>query len=177
MRKARIYDARQLPAYLSPAQYAALMGVNLKTVQKMCRTGRLPAEKVGPRLWRIDKKARRCSEHRRAYGVIVLSHYHQKFNTKQEETQVKLKATIRASLWYMAAMVTAIGALLVSSGIEHSANGWEMLGWAAAALVLLAAALAMLGLGCCADKESRKGNKAHKAPADTVKPKSRRKAG
>ena len=84
---------------------------------------------------------------------------------------MKLKATIRASLWYMAAMVTAIGALLVSSGIEHSANGWEMLGWAAAALVLLAAALAML------DKESRKGNKAHKAPADTVKPKSRRKAG
>lgn len=55
MRKARIYDARQLPAYLSPAQYAALMGVNLKTVQKMCRTGRLPAEKVGPRLWRINK--------------------------------------------------------------------------------------------------------------------------
>lgn len=36
---------------------------------------------------------------------------------------MKLKATIRASLWYMAAMVTAIGALLVSSGIEHSANG------------------------------------------------------
>ena len=57
------------------------------------------------------------------------------------------------------------------------ANGWEMLGWAAAALVLLAAALAMLGLGCCADKESRKGSKVHKAPADTVKPKSRRKAG
>ena len=54
MRKARIYDARQLPAYLSPAQYAALMGVNLKTVQKMCRTGRLPAEKVGPRLWRMS---------------------------------------------------------------------------------------------------------------------------
>ena len=43
--------------------------------------------------------------------------------------------------------------------------------------LLLAAALAMLGLGCCADKESRKGNKAHKAPTDTVKPKSRRKAG
>ena len=123
------------------------------------------------------QKARRCSEHRRAYRVIVLSHYHQKFNTKQEETQVKLKANIRASLWYMAAMMTAIGALLVSSGIEHSTNGWEMLGWAAAALVLLAAALAMLGLGCCADKESRKGGKVHKAPADTVKPKSRRKAG
>ena len=57
MRKARIYDARQLPAYLSPAQYAELMGVTPKTVQRMCRTGLLPAEKVGPRLWRIDKNA------------------------------------------------------------------------------------------------------------------------
>ena len=57
MRKARIYDARQLPAYLSPAQYAELMGVTPKTVQRMCRTGLLPAEKVGPKLWRIDKNA------------------------------------------------------------------------------------------------------------------------
>lgn len=57
MRKARIWDARQLPAYLSPAEYAALMGLNLKTVQRMCRTGELPAHKVGPRLWRIDKNA------------------------------------------------------------------------------------------------------------------------
>lgn len=57
MRKARIWDARQLPAYLSPAEYAALMGLNLKTVQRMCRTGELPACKVGPRLWRIDKNA------------------------------------------------------------------------------------------------------------------------
>ena len=55
MRKARIYDARQLPTYLSTAQYAELMSIDKKTVQKMCRTGRLPAEKVGPRLWRIDK--------------------------------------------------------------------------------------------------------------------------
>ena len=57
MRKARIYDARQLPAYLSPAQYAELMGVTPKTVRRMCRTGLLPAEKVGPKLWRIDKNA------------------------------------------------------------------------------------------------------------------------
>ena len=55
MRKARIDDARQLPADLSTAQYAELMSIDKKTVQKMCRTGRLPAEKVGPRLWRIDK--------------------------------------------------------------------------------------------------------------------------
>ena len=55
MRKARIYDTRQLPAYLSTAQYAELMSIDKKTVQKMCRSGLLPAEKVGPRLWRIDK--------------------------------------------------------------------------------------------------------------------------
>ena len=30
MRKARIYDARQLPAYLSPAQYAELMSIDKK---------------------------------------------------------------------------------------------------------------------------------------------------
>lgn len=34
MRKARIYDARQLPAYLSPAQYAELMSIDKKTVQR-----------------------------------------------------------------------------------------------------------------------------------------------
>ena len=49
---------------------------------------------------------------------------------------MKLKANIRASLWYTAAMVTAIGALLVSSGIESSTNGWAMLGWAVLALAL-----------------------------------------
>ena len=92
---------------------------------------------------------------------------------------MKLKANIRASLWYAAAMVTAIGALLVSSGIENSTNGWAMLGWAVLALALLAAALVMLGLGSCADREScGGGKKIHKAPAGTVKPpKGKRKAG
>lgn len=40
MRKAKVWDARQLPAYLTVAQY-----------------GELPAHKEGPRLWRIDKNA------------------------------------------------------------------------------------------------------------------------
>lgn len=57
VKKAKIYDARQLPAYLTPRQYGELMGINLKTVQKMCREGEIPAAKVGPRLWRIDKNA------------------------------------------------------------------------------------------------------------------------
>ncbi len=54
-------------------------------------------------------------------------------------------------------MVTAIGALLVSSGIEHSANGWEMLGWAAAALVLLAGSAGHAGpwLLCGQGKQER----------------------
>lgn len=36
--RAKVWDARQLPAYLTPAEYAALIG-------------------VGPKLWRIDKNA------------------------------------------------------------------------------------------------------------------------
>ncbi len=93
---------------------------------------------------------------------------------------MKLKANIRANLWYIAAMVTGIGALLVSSGIENSTSGWAMLGWAVLALVLLAAALVMLGLGSCADRESCEGGgkKSHGAPAGTVKPpKNKRKVG
>ena len=57
MKKAKIWDARQLPAFLTPKEYSALMGMNLKTVQRMCRDGTLPAHKEGPRLWRIDKNA------------------------------------------------------------------------------------------------------------------------
>ena len=57
MKKAKIWDARQLPAFLTPKEYSALMGIDQKTVQKMCRSGQLPAHKEGPRLWRIDKNA------------------------------------------------------------------------------------------------------------------------
>lgn len=57
MKKAKIYDARQLPAYLTPKEYGELIGVCEKTVQKMCREGKVPAAKVGPKLWRIDKNA------------------------------------------------------------------------------------------------------------------------
>lgn len=57
MKKAKIWDTRQLPAFLTPKEYSALMGIDPKTVQRMCRTGQLPAHKEGPRLWRIDKNA------------------------------------------------------------------------------------------------------------------------
>lgn len=45
MKKAKIWDARQLPAFLTPKEYSALMGIDPKTVQRMCRTGQLPAHK------------------------------------------------------------------------------------------------------------------------------------
>ena len=57
MRKAKVWDARQLPAYLPVAQYGELMGICPKTVRRMCQRGELPAHKEGPRLWRIDKNA------------------------------------------------------------------------------------------------------------------------
>lgn len=57
MRKAKVWDARQLPAYLTVAQYGELMGICPKTVRRMCQRGELPAHKEGPRLWRIDKNA------------------------------------------------------------------------------------------------------------------------
>ena len=52
-----LWDPRQLLAHLPTAEYAALIGVCPKTVQRMCRMGMLPATKVGPKLWRIDKNA------------------------------------------------------------------------------------------------------------------------
>ena len=61
--RAKVWDARQLPAYLTPAEYAALIGVCPKTVQRMCRMGMLPATKVGPKQERRageNEKARRC---------------------------------------------------------------------------------------------------------------------
>ena len=57
MKKAKIWDARQLPAFLTPKEYSALMGIDPKTVQRMCRTGQLPAHKEGPRRWRIEQNA------------------------------------------------------------------------------------------------------------------------
>ena len=37
MRKAKVWDARQLPAYLTVAQYGELMGICPKTVRRMCQ--------------------------------------------------------------------------------------------------------------------------------------------
>lgn len=39
-------------------EYAALLlGLNPDTLRKMARRGDIPAKKIGPRLWRFEKKA------------------------------------------------------------------------------------------------------------------------
>lgn len=67
MRKAKVWDARQLPAYLTVAQYGELMGICPKTVRRMCQRGELPAHKEGPRLWRIEIK--KVAEGQIALGI------------------------------------------------------------------------------------------------------------
>ena len=47
MRKAKVWDARQLPAYLTVAQYGELMGICPKTVRRMCQRGELPPTRRG----------------------------------------------------------------------------------------------------------------------------------
>ena len=87
----------------------------------------------------------------------------------------KLKKRVREYLWYTASILTAVLALLVSSGIETAANGWEMLGWTMAALLLLAAALVMGGFGWALAQPEQTGRKAHREAENTVTGK--RKAG
>lgn len=88
MKKARIWDARQLPAFLTPKEYGALMNIDPKTVQTMTRRrcrrcaarGCCPPTRKGrgcgastrmPR-WRgresSKKKGPPVLEHRRALG-------------------------------------------------------------------------------------------------------------
>lgn len=45
MRKAKVWDARQLPAYLTVAQYGELMGICPKTVRRMCQRNARKAPK------------------------------------------------------------------------------------------------------------------------------------
>lgn len=54
MKFARIYDPRQLPAFLTTQEFAELMSVREPQVRRMCRDGKLPAVHIG-KFWRIDK--------------------------------------------------------------------------------------------------------------------------
>ena len=78
-------------------------------------------------------------------------------------------------LYYCGSWASLIGCLLVASGLE-SYTGWAMAGCFVGALVLLALAAVLAGLGSCAGQEGdwlpRKGEQPQKKQAA-----SRRKAG
>jgi excisionase family DNA binding protein len=42
---------------VSTAEAAALMGCSPRWIRELCESGRLPAERVGARVWRIDRAA------------------------------------------------------------------------------------------------------------------------
>ena len=51
----------EIPAVLTPKQYAATTGTPFRTVQAMCKEGRIPAKKLpGSSLWRISGAALRA---------------------------------------------------------------------------------------------------------------------
>ncbi len=66
MRKAKVWDARQLPAYLTVAQYGELMGICPKTVRRMCQRGELPAHRRG-RSCGVSTRTPRWSSGRRPW--------------------------------------------------------------------------------------------------------------
>lgn len=88
-----------------------------------------------------------------------------------------MKKKILSSTESVAAMVLGLAALGCGGAIENAANGWIMLGWTAAALVLGGVAIVLLGLAVanCEENSTRQVGKASRSRA--VCAKSGRKAG
>nr|DAQ54708.1 MAG TPA: hypothetical protein [Caudoviricetes sp.] len=64
--------------------------------------------------------------------------------------------TVKGAALTMLGIVTAIVAVGRGDSINGASNGWTMIGWAFVSFVLLAAALVLVGLGSCADREACK---------------------
>mgnify|MGYP000382294522 CR=1 FL=1 len=62
---------------------------------------------------------------------------------------------MRKWIYYCGSWASLIGCLLVASGLE-SYTGWAMAGCFVGALVLLALAVVLAGLGSCAEQERTK---------------------
>ena len=62
--------------------------------------------------------------------------------------------TVKGAVLTMLGIVTAIVAVGCGDSINGASNGWTMIGWAFVSFVLLAAALVLVGLGSCADREA-----------------------
>ena len=68
----------------------------------------------------------------------------------------------------MAVLLLAMAALLCAAGIENSTNGWAMLGWTCAALVMGSVGVVLAALGIVTEQQPDKNQKVHKAPTGTV---------
>lgn len=75
---------------------------------------------------------------------------------------------LKANAYYMGAMLMGVAALLCAAGIENSTNGWAMLGWTCAALVMGSGGVVLAALGLVTEQQPDDGRKVHKAPTGTV---------
>ena len=62
--------------------------------------------------------------------------------------------TVRGNVLTILGIVAAIVAVGCGDSINGASNGWTMIGWAFVSFVLLAAALVLVGLGSCAEREA-----------------------
>lgn len=79
-----------------------------------------------------------------------------------------MKKKWKANAYYMGAMLMGVAALLCAAGIENSTNGWAMLGWTCAALVMGSGGVVLAALGLVTEQQPDEGRKVHKAPTGTV---------
>jgi predicted site-specific integrase-resolvase len=43
--------------WLGASEFAAAVGINVRSVQRWCRAGRVPCRRRGPKLWFLDMRA------------------------------------------------------------------------------------------------------------------------
>lgn len=79
-----------------------------------------------------------------------------------------MKKKWKANTYYVGAMMMGVAALLCAAGIENSTNGWAMLGWTCAALVMGSGGVVLAALGLVTEQQPEKGRKVHRAPTRAV---------
>lgn len=79
-----------------------------------------------------------------------------------------MKKKRKANAYYVGAMMMEVAALLCAAGIENSTNGWAMLGWTCAALVMGSGGVVLAALGLVTEQQPDKNQKVHRAPTRTV---------
>lgn len=75
-----------------------------------------------------------------------------------------MKKKWKANAYYMGAMLLGVAALLCAAGIENSTNGWAMLGWTCAALVMGSVGVVLAALGLVTEQQPDEGRKGYTGP-------------